>query len=580
MYLKKSLLICLIACLFLACDKNPKPVADSRTNDYAMYDHKGDFHRLSYYNDQKAIVLWVQGNGCPIVRNALTDFKEVVDTYKEKEVVFFMLNSNIQDNRRKIANEAEAFNFEVPVLVDSAQLIADALDITITAEAIVLHPVTREVLFRGPINDRLDYEAKKDNVENHYLADALDEILSGSLPKEKIQLAKGCKVTRMRTLEKNDALTYTKDIAPLLAQNCVRCHRDGGIAPWAMTDYNAVSGWSAMMKQVLLSKRMPPWKADPEVGEFTNSFAMGDSSARKIVSWIDAGIPYGSGNDPLMSISYENGVWESGAPDLVVTLDKEKIPASELVPYRYQELDLKLKEDKWLRGVDMMPGNPAVLHHFVLTNRDTNEQTTIINRKARPWTDNYIAIGNGTEQAIFFPENTGVFLRKGTQLTMQIHYTGTGKPETDVTKVGLYFHDSIPKKEYRALSPANVRFRIPPYAKEFPLTISDTITKAITIHSVSPHMHYRGKSIKLFAVFPDGTEHLLISVGDYNFNWQWFYILKEPFSVPAGSIIRVDGIFDNSYQNPINPDPTVPLGFGLQSRDEMLIGFFNYTLDD
>jgi len=580
MNLKKSFFICLIACLFLACDNTPKLVADSRTNDYAMYDHKGDFHRLSYYNDKKAIVLWVQGNGCPIVRNALTDFKEVVDTYKEKEVVFFMLNSNIQDDRGKIANEAEAFNFEVPVLVDSAQLIADALDITITAEAIILHPVTREVLFRGPINDRLDYEAKKDNIENHYLADALDEILSGSLPKEKTQLAKGCKVTRLRTLEKNDTLTYTKDIAPLLAQNCVRCHRDGGIAPWAMTDYNTVSGWSAMMKEVLLSKRMPPWKADSEVGEFTNSFAMGDSSARKIVSWIDAGIPYGSGNDPLMGVSYENGVWESGAPDLVVTLDKEKIPASELIPYRYQELDLKLEEDKWLRGVDMMPGNPAVVHHFVLTNRDTNEQTTIINRKARPWTDNYIAIGNGTEQAIFFPENTGVFLRKGTQLTMQIHYTGTGKPETDVTKVGLYFHDSIPKKEYRALSPANVRFRIPPYAKEFPLTISDTITKAITIHSVSPHMHYRGKSIKMFAVFPDGTEHLLISVGDYNFNWQWFYILKEPFSVPAGTIIRVDGIFDNSYQNPINPDPSVPLGFGLQSRDEMLIGFFNYTLDD
>jgi hypothetical protein len=580
MSLKKSFLICFIACLFLACDNNQKPVADSRTNDYAMYDHKGDFHRLSYYNDQKAIVLWVQGNGCPIVRNALTDFKEVVDTYKEKEVVFFMLNSNIQDDRGKIANEAETFNFEVPVLVDSAQLIADALDITITAEAIVLHPVTREVLFRGPINDRLDYEAKKDNVENHYLVDALDEILSGSLPKKKIQLAKGCKVTRLRSLEKNDTLTYTKDIAPLLEQNCVRCHRDGGIAPWAMTDYNTVAGWSAMMKEVLLSKRMPPWKADPEVGAFTNSFAMGDSSARKIVSWIDAGIPYGSGKDPLMAVSFENGVWESGMPDLVMTLDKEKIPASELIPYRYQELDLKLEEDKWLRGVDMMPGNPAVVHHFVLTNRDTNEQTTIINRKARPWTDNYIAIGNGTEEAIFFPENSGVFLRKGTQLTMQIHYTGTGKPETDVTKVGLYFHDSIPKKEYRALSPTNVRFKIPPYAKKFPLTVSDTITKAITIHSVSPHMHYRGKSIKIFAVLPGGTEHLLISVGDYNFNWQWFYILKEPFSVPAGTIIRVDGIFDNSYQNPINPDPTVPLGFGLQSRDEMLIGFLNYTLDD
>lgn len=141
--LEKIAILLIISSFLLACNGNPKPIADSRTSDYALYDQYGDFHRLSYYNDHKAIVLWVQGNGCPIVRNALIDFDEIVSTYSEKGFVFFMLNSNLQDDREKIKKEALEFGFEVPVLVDSAQLIADELDINLTAEAIVLHPTTR-----------------------------------------------------------------------------------------------------------------------------------------------------------------------------------------------------------------------------------------------------------------------------------------------------------------------------------------------------------------------------------------------------------------------------------------------------
>ena len=242
------------------------------------------------------------------------------------------------------------------MLVDSAQLIADALDITLTAEAIVLHPTTREILYRGPINDRLDYEAQKDAPSESYLKNALDDILAGSHPKDRQQMARGCKVTRRTTLEKNDTLTYTSDIAPILAQNCIKCHHEGGIAPWAMTDYHTIVGWSAMMKEVLLSKRMPPWKADPEIGEFKNSFELRDSNARKIISWIDSGVPLGVGNDPLVALPPIIKTWQEGEPDLIAVLDEETIPASKLIPYRYQKVSLNLTEDKWLRGVEIQPG--------------------------------------------------------------------------------------------------------------------------------------------------------------------------------------------------------------------------------
>ena len=241
---------------------------------------------------------------------------------------------------------------------------------------------------------------------------------------------------------------------------------------------------------------------------------------------------------------------------------------------------MKLEEDKWLRGVEIQPGNAKTVHHVVLTNTETNKQSPITNRKARPWTDNYIALGGGSDQATFFPEESGVFIPKGTKLTMQLHYTSTGKPETDKTRVGFYFHDSIPSKQFYALSPSNVNFMIPPFGKNVPLSVTDTITRDIKIHYVAPHMHYRGKSIKMVAILPDGTRKTIVSVADYNFNWQWMYKLKVPMSIPKGSMIRVEGLYDNSYQNPLNPDPTKELGFGVQSTDEMLIGFFNYTLDD
>ncbi|MEL6809867.1 MAG: redoxin domain-containing protein [Bacteroidota bacterium] len=578
--LKNIGLISWVVLLVLNCNSDPKPIADSRTNDYALYDASGDFHRMSYYNDHKAIVLWVQGNGCPIVRNALTDFNEVVSEYSEKGFVFFMLNSNLQDDREKIQKEASAFNFQVPVLVDNAQLIADALDITLTAEALVLHPITREILYRGPINDRLDYETQKDQANERYLKNVLDDILSGKLPKEKEKLARGCKVTRLSQLEKDKTLTYTQDIAPILEQHCVKCHRTGGIAPWAMTDYNTVAGWSAMMKEVLLSKRMPPWKADPEIGEFTNSLAINDSNVRKIISWIDNQVPAGPGYDPLAALPPYKQEWQEGEPDLVVALPEQEIPASRLIPYRYLKVPLNLSEDKWLKGVEIQPGNPAVVHHIVLTNTETNKQSPITDREARPWTDNYIALGGATDEATFFPENTGVFLPKETTLTMQLHYTPTGKPETDRTQVGFYFHDSIPKKEFHALSPSNQKFVIPPFGKQVKISVADEITRDIKIHYVAPHMHYRGKSIRIFALLPDGSKKTIISVADYSFNWQWLYKLKEPISVPKGSKILVEGVYENTYQNPLNPDPTKELGFGIQSTDEMLIGFFNYTIED
>lgn len=575
----KSIVTVLLFSVVLACN-NPSPVADSRHNDYALYDAQGVLHRMSYYNDSKAIILWVQGNGCPIVRNALTDFHAIASEYESKGFTFFMLNSNLQDDRASIREESEAYGFEVPVLVDSAQLLADALNITTTAEAIVLHPTSRNILYRGPINNRLDYESQKNVPTETYLRDALEAVSEDKTPKQYQEVTKGCTVTRLTNLETDTSLTYTKDIVPILEKHCVECHRTNGIAPWAMTDYTTVVGWSSMIKEVLLSQRMPPAKHDPYIGAFSNTLHLPDSTKRKLLRWIDSGLARGTGTDSLALLKPIPNTWKLGAPDTVYTLEPEIIPATGLIPYRYQTISLNNDQDRWLKGFEIKPGNKKVVHHVLVTNTAKNKQSEVTSRKMQKWTDNAIAVSTSDGRASYFPDSTGVFIPKHTEITIQIHYTTTGKEETDTTAIGLYFHDTPPKKELHALATSLTEFVIPPFSADVKLQASDSLERDIRLYYVTPHMHYRGKSIKVGVEYPNGSKETLISVPDFNFNWQWVYRFETPIDIPRGSKIVVDGVYDNTFQNAFNPDPEKEVRYGIQSTDEMLIGFLHFTIED
>ncbi len=580
MRLDKNIIVVFLYLLLVNCTNSPKPIADSRQNDYALYDENGGFHRFSTYNNNKAIVLFVQGNGCPIVRNALTDFHAIVNDFSEKGFTFFMVNSNIQDSKETVKKEATEFNFKVPVLLDKYQLIAEELDITITAEVIILHPTTRQILYRGPINNRLDYESQKIKPTQTYLRDALLAILKKKKPTREQEVTRGCKVTRLSVLEKEKKLTYTKDIAPILVQNCVQCHRDDGIAPWSMKDYQTITGWSAMIKEVLLSRRMPPTKLDPTIGEFSNVNILPDSNRRKIIKWINNGLEPGIGKDILVNIPQKDTIeWQGGIPDKIITIKEETIPASELIPYRIQNLPLDLDKDVWLKGIEIKPDNKKVVHHVVVTNLSKSKENPILKRNSRKWLDDLLGVsGDGQNDVTFYPNNSGKLLKKEDKIIVQLHYTPSGKVEKDKTRIGLYFHDSIPQKEHHVVTPFDTKINIVPHAKNHKEIVYDSITKNITLYSIFPHMHYRGKSIRTFVNYPNGKKKLLLSVPDYNFNWQQNYILKEPLDIPAGSKLIVEGTFDNSYQNPINPDPNVEVSFGRQSYDEMLCAFFSYTI--
>lgn len=580
---KSLALMCGLACLWAcgghapsaASSSDSGPAAGVRVDNFGLFDHEGNFHRLYDYSDAKAVVLYVHGNACPIVRNAIPALKAVRDEYEQKGVVFLLLNANLQDERASIAKEAAEYGIDLPILEDEAQLAAEALEVHRTAEAIVINPQNWTIAFRGPIDDRLGYESQRKQASHHYLADALDAVLEGGAIAETVVKSPGCLVALPNKEKQLHAdLTFTHDIAPILAERCIRCHQQGGIAPWAMSSYEMVRGWAPMIREVVRIRRMPPWHLDPKVGHFQGDLSLSTEEKQKIVHWVENGAPRGEGDDPLKALEPHPVSWSLGKPDIELTLAEQKVPATGVLDYRYDEIELPIDRDVWAKAVEVLPGNRAALHHALVSITYPKGYSPPIASRNR-WLDGIFAgYAPGAEVEIF-PEGTGRFLPKGSKLLFQLHYTTTGKEETDQTQFGIYLADSPPEREFFILGPFNPQIAIPPGEKHYTAYAQQEFDETVTLYDMSPHMHFRGKSMKYTAVYPDGRQETLLNVPYYSFNWQRKYRLTEPKVLPAGSKIVVEAVFDNSAQNTFNPDPSSTVYWGEQSFDEMLIGYMS-----
>ncbi|MDJ0839533.1 MAG: hypothetical protein QNK37_23640, partial [Acidobacteriota bacterium] len=337
-----------------------------------------------------------------------------------------------------------------------------------------------------------------------------------------------------------------------------------------------VRGWSPMIREVVRTRRMPPWQADPHIGKFNNALELSPEERRMLVHWVESGAPRGVGPDPLEKLPKKESGWALGEPDLVLTLKKQTIPASGVIDYRYLTLEVPLKEDRWVRAIDFKPGNLEVTHHAVvlILNADTQRLET------RNFKEDIFASyvpGRGVE---VLPEDTGRLLPAGSRLVVQMHYTATGREEVDTSSMGLYFYDEKPKHKLLMNAGWNYNIQIPPNAAHHVERAQHRFDRESILYSFWPHMHFRGKAMSYDLITPDGSKERLLSVPAYNFNWQRIYNLEEPRKIPAGSILRVTAVYDNSDRNPMNPDPSKTVYFGEQSFEEMLIGYFSYRLAD
>ena len=390
---------------------------------------------------------------------------------------------------------------------------------------------------------------------------------------------------------KADEIDYARDVAPIFVEQCQTCHREGGIAPWAMTNYQMLQGFAPAIKEAIVSKRMPPGQIDRKyAGTIVNHRTLSNREIETIVKWIDAGAPVEGDADPLTETTYSTSEWVHGEPDMIIEVPPQEIPAvgtmgPNAIPYRYVSVPLGLTEDKWLRGSQFLPSEPTVMHHMLNTVNIPGERNgNLLGAQGEGQGDmDYATISAYVPggDPDYYDENTGGLLRAGSIVNLQLHYTPDGTARTDRARIGLYFHDEGVVPEERMAGDCACIFPnnwtpIPPFDPNFVQTAEITLKNDIMLHTFLPHMHFRGKSMRATAIYADGTREELIDIPKYDYAWQLSYTWKEPKFIPAGTRLFVEGAFDNSADNPKNPDPAREVPWGQMSEDEMFFGAFTW----
>lgn len=539
-----------------------------RIEDFQLRDYRGKEVRLGEFRSAKAIVVAFVGAECPLVKLYAPRLEELSKEYGPKGVAFLGINSNVQDNNTEIAAFARSHGVTFPILKDPGNAIADRFGAVRTPEAFVLD-AEGIVRYHGRIDDQYGVGYQKPSAQRRDLAAALDAVLAGQPVASPRTDAVGCFIGRVQRADPSGEITYSNQIARILQARCIRCHRAGEIAPFPLTSYDEVVGWSETIREVIDESRMPPWGANPAHGSFRNDARMSDDEKRMVREWVAHGSPEGNPEDLPPPVVFEDG-WNIPKPDQVFYASEKPIPvpAEGVVDYMYLTVDPKFTEDKWIRACEVRPGNRAVLHHVIVFVRRPDASGLPLDQEL---------IGGyapGMPPVMGYPR-AAAMVPKGSKFIFQMHYTPNGTAQEDHTTFGVVFADPKEvKTRIKAGMAANFGLKIPPHASNHEVGSRYTFRQESLLYSLTPHMHLRGKSFRYELFYPDGKKEILLDVPRFDFNWQIRYELAEPKTIPKGSKLVCTAHFDNSEANLANPDPTKEVRFGEQTWEEMMIGWF------
>ena len=432
-----------------------------------------------------------------------------------------------------------------------------------------------KLVYRGRVDDQLRLGGSRPEPTRKDLEEALQELLND----RPISIAEtpvdGCLITKVAVPLLATAPTFYKDVAPILNRRCVSCHRAGTAAPFSLLKFADVRAQAEMIAEVVIDERMPPWYAHPKHGKFQNDPSLSRAERDTLVSWVRTGRLEGNASDAPPAPNFPDSKWRIGEPDLVITMaEQHSIPATGYLPYRYVVLPHLFLHDTWLEAVEIRPDNPAVVHHCNLayaTPNGASEQTFITG---------YVPGGQPLDLGRF---DNGVAYRvpRYSAFGLQIHYTTTGKPETNRLSVGLRFPRRMVHKQMRHFLLDPRPLQIPPGHGGFPVSSGRTLDRDVTLLGLFTHMHVRGKDMTFLAEVPGQPQETLLQIANYNFEWQLGYELAPGTKrFPKGTRIEAVAHFDNSAFNPYNPDPKRTVPYGLQTYDEMFNGFVFFVADD
>jgi hypothetical protein len=371
-------------------------------------------------------------------------------------------------------------------------------------------------------------------------------------------------------------VTFAHDVARILQERCQICHHPGTSAPFSLLTYEDAAHWSETIREVITEGRMPPWHADPRYGHFSNDRRLPAEERETLLRWLDTDLAKGDTKDLPPARQYADG-WVIGKPDVVFELPAEQtVPAKGVVPYQYFITPTNFKEDVWVQAAEARPGNRGVVHHIIVSFREPKVKERPGGRGVG---DGFIVGTAPGDMPLILPPGVARKIPAGSELVWQMHYTPNGKEAKDRSQVGLIFYRGKQTPERGALTRGltNATFTIPAGAPAHPVESDWVVPRDMLVLSFMPHMHLRGKDFEYRAEYPDGHTEVLLSVPHYDFNWQTMYRLAQPSRLPKGTRIHCFAHFDNSANNPANPDPKKEVVWGDQTWEEMMIGWVDFV---
>lgn len=533
--------------------------AGDKTLELRFKDIRYAARSLSDFGERQAYVIMFVQTRCPHAGQSIPILSALHEAYAPKGVQVLAINAG-SDSIRDMAAQALAAEAPYPFVKDTDGTCVKALGANRTPETFVLDGA-RTVRYRGaPDGDRIGR--------------ALDALLAGQpIPAEPTEAA-GCVIELADSAESVGAPpTYAKDVAPILNRHCVECHRPNTAAPFSLLHFAQAAPRADAIAEVVSEGRMPPWFAHGDGETFVNKRVLSEEEKRTILAWVHAGAPEGDPAQAPAPPAFPESSWTIGEPDLVLTAERPvTIPATGYLPYQYVTFPYQFPHDTWVQGIEIMPSNPRVLHHcnmiYLLPGQKYDQRTNFLTGR----------VPGGSPANL--KDGLGMLIPKGAQITLQIHYVTTGKEEQDRISAGFRYAKEPIRRRVRYKIIHNDTFAIPPGAAAYRVTAEGTLNDDVSLLAMFTHMHLRGKDMTFLAHRPDGVTQTLLTIPNYSFDWQLTYYLPEDaLKLPKGTRLECIGHFDNSPFNPFNPDPSATVKDGPQTFEEMMYGFFFYTVD-
>ncbi|MDE2125374.1 MAG: redoxin domain-containing protein [Armatimonadetes bacterium] len=544
-----------------------------------------------------ATVFFFISTQCPISNLYIPRIRQLSSTWRRRGVQSFVVDSNIDDSAAALGKYARQRQIAAPVVKDRGTRLADMLHASATPEAVVVDSAGA-IRYIGRIDDNTDPA----QVSQRWLSDAVGDLLSGTAVRVTRTLALGCAIfhpaaasaAERAALARGGAIpTYSGQVAQILDDKCALCHRPGESAPFSLTDYVEARTWAQQIKSYTQQDVMPPWKPTPGWGVFRDARGLTDRQKAILARWADSGAPLGSASAvPPLPHYPSPTAWTLGVPSVVLKPSAPyHLAADGKDVYRNFVLPMQFPHDVYLSGVAFQPQNRAVVHHILLYVDPSGAAVQLDGHGRQPgYTVDGLGIGVYDAQwadvwvpgssARMLPPGVAIRIPKGSVLVMQVHYHKDGRPETDRSQVALYLSHGPVRQVVHVDALGQFMLHLPPGNPHEVVNAEQTLPVAVHILSLFPHMHMLGKSMKVWATLPGGATERLIAIADWDFNWQATYYLQHEAALPAGTVLHMQAVFDNTANNPRQPShPPKLVHFGEQTTDEMDFCFIGLTVD-